>query len=204
MASNFPGIFGLCGALLLLACSDDATGDDDVGESSSESTSESESGESTEDSTGSGDDESDTASTDGESDTESDGSESDSNDADPTDSDSTETDAETDATETDETTETGGADFSCADDNYVGVALAEDGWGIGDFCDEIWVCADEDQVEQILAAVPNSVCTPGEGCPDMHCTISYQTMVDGEVYDNLCDALLLEGIDDAYCIVLGP
>jgi hypothetical protein len=186
-----PVIFALCGALVLVGCGDDPTGDDDVGESSSESTGESESGESTDDSTGSTDAE-----------TSSDSTETDATDT--SDTDSTESDVtETNATDDTDSTETG--DLSCEDDSYLGDGIASDGWGIGDLCDEIWVCADdEEQAALIQAAVPDAVCEPGLGCPVSHCTISYQTIVDEAVFADVCAALMVPGIDEAHCLVLGP
>lgn len=188
-------IFSLCSSFVLFGCGDDATDDDEIGESSSESTSESDSDGSTETESSSTDSTETTGETDSGS-TETDVTE--------TETDATETETETDATETDETDATETGDPSCEDDSYIGVALAKDDWGPGDLCDEIWVCADEDQATLIQAAVPNAMCTPSPDCPGLHCTLSFQVLVDEAVFEDVCDALSIPGIDEAYCIVFGP
>lgn len=171
-------MLGLISALAVVGCGGFPISDDDVGESASDET---DTAGSTDSTTGSTDSTDTTGSTDS------------------TDTDST----ETDSTDSD-STETTGEDLSCEDDSYIGQALATDDWGLGDLCDEIWVCADEGQVALIQAAVPNAMCVPGQGCPGSHCTISDQTIVDADVLAIVCDALLVPGIDEAYCIVYGP
>jgi hypothetical protein len=195
--ASIPGLTQrmICGLLAsitpLFGCGDDETGDE-VAETSSESSSESTSEDSSTDGS--------TDSTGSEASTETDSTET--TESETTESDSTESETtESETTESD-STETG--DPSCEDDSYIGVALAEDGWGIGDLCDQIWVCADEDQVPLIMAAVPDAMCFPEGDCPDTTCTISFQTIVDEAVFADVCDALMVPGIDEAYCIILGP
>ena len=66
------------------------------------------------------------------------------------------------------------------------------------------MCADETQVPLIQAAVPDADCMPNNGCPVSHCTLSYGTIVDEATLAAVCDALLVPGIDEAYCVVYGP
>ncbi|MFV8748999.1 hypothetical protein ACNOYE_00450 [Nannocystaceae bacterium ST9] len=200
MTMPSPRVLALCTTLATFAatfaCKGDSSGDDELGETSNTS-SESDASES-------GTSESGTSETQGTSD---DSTGVDSETGDSTGSDSTGVDSETgDSTGSDSTgvdSETGG-DPSCEDDSYTGLALAEDGWGVGDLCDEIWVCADQDQVALVLAAVPGAECGPGDMCPIAHCTLSYGAIVDEALFAEVCDALLVPGIDEAFCVVYGP
>jgi hypothetical protein len=96
------------------------------------------------------------------------------------------------------------SDPSCEDDQYLGAGIGADDWGLGSFCDDIWVCASADQVAALEALDPVVMCEPGMGCPDQHCLLSYQVIVDQPTLDRVCEALLLPGIDVAYCTVYGP
>jgi hypothetical protein len=106
------------------------------------------------------------------------------------------------AGESDSGSETG--DPSCEDDEYLGAGIGPDGWGLGSLCDDIWVCASADQVAALEALDPVVTCEPGMGCADQHCQLSYQVIVDQPTLDRVCEALLLPGIDVAYCSVYGP
>ncbi len=170
---------GLLG-LAVVGCRDDSTTDDEIAESTTDSSDTSESGTSESDSTT-------------EATTSSDSS-----------SDSTDSDAGSGSDSTTDSTDSTGGDPSCEDDQYTGVGIADDNWGLGDFCDEIWVCADEAQVASILAVAPDSVCEPSNDCPVSHCTLSFGAVIDAALLTTICDALLVPGIDEALCLVLGP
>lgn len=182
---------------LVLACADDGgdVGDgygDDAGDQGN-----------SEDETGStGTDEASDASTDesttaNESSTGSDTSST-------TDTSSTSTDTSSTGTEGTDTGTDTSSDPSCEDDQYLGAGIGSDDWGLGSLCDDIWVCASADQVAALEALDPIVMCEPGMGCPDQHCQLSYQVIVDQPTLDRVCEALLLPGIDIAYCSVYGP
>ncbi len=173
-------------ALLGVGCGpSDPIGDDEIGDTS---TSESSTSESSTSESGS-----------------SESSSADSSDSSATTTTSeTTTDSTTDSSSETTTTSDTTGDPSCEGDSYIGEALADDPWGVGSLCDEIWVCADETQVPLLQAAVPSVMCVPGNGCPVSHCTISYSMIVDAASFALVCDALSVPGIDAAYCIVYGP
>lgn len=182
---------------LVLACADDGG---DVGDGYGDDAGDQGSGEDETGSTGS--DEASDASTD-ESTTANESSTSTDESSTGSDTSSTSSDESSTSSEgTDTSGETG--DPSCEDDQYLGAGIGSDDWGLGSLCDDIWVCASADQVAALEALDPIVMCEPGMGCPDQHCQLSYQVIVDQPTLDRVCEALLLPGIDIAYCSVYGP
>ena len=45
---------------------------------------------------------------------------------------------------------------------------------------------------------------PANGCPEQHCTLSYQTIATAQDVADACTALSVPGIDEVYCVVYGP
>ncbi len=179
----------LASLVTLGGCSGEGQTDDELGESSSDSSDSSGSESSTSEtgSDGSGSDES-------EADTTS------STDSDTTDSDTTDSDT-TDSSDTEE---------SCEDNQFLGQGIADDGWGVGSFCDSVWICVEPDQQAAVEAAAPSFACGTGGmdpwTCPGdlVDCGPVGQVTVDTELYEQLCAALGLPGVDAAHCLVLGP
>jgi hypothetical protein len=85
------------------------------------------------------------------------------------------------------------------------MGIAEDGWGIGDFCDEIYVCVSNLDYDQFIAQVgiPEENCMSDLICGDgQRCMISDGAQVDQALYDQACAASLI--VDEVWCVVWGP
>jgi hypothetical protein len=91
----------------------------------------------------------------------------------------------------------------CDPNAFIGVALATSPWEEGDLCDEIWVCASADEAEALMNLL-DVQCEPGCMNADLHCTLSYQTIATAQDVADACTAMTVPGIDEVYCIVLGP
>lgn len=98
----------------------------------------------------------------------------------------------------------GDGDGECDPNAFIGQALANTPWGEGDLCDEIWVCATQRTAQTLMDSVGVEECTPGCESGDLHCTLSWQTIVSAEDVADACSALEVEGIDEVYCVVYGP
>ena len=98
----------------------------------------------------------------------------------------------------------GDGDGECDPNAFIGEALAENPWGEGDLCDEIWVCATPNQVQALMNLL-DVQCDP-QGCDqgEQRCTLSYGTIVNPQDIENACTAMTVPGIDEVYCVVYGP
>jgi hypothetical protein len=95
-------------------------------------------------------------------------------------------------------------DGDCDPTAFVGQALADDPWTEGSLCDEIWVCASANQAQMLMDLLDVVQCEPANGCPEQHCTLSYQTIATAQDVADACTALSVPGIDEVYCVVYGP
>jgi hypothetical protein len=80
-----------------------------------------------------------------------------------------------------------------------------DGWGVGEFCDEIYLCVSNVDYQDLidLLAIPDENCVSDLICGDgSRCTISYGAIVDQPLYEQCCDALTI--VDEVYCVTIGP
>jgi hypothetical protein len=85
------------------------------------------------------------------------------------------------------------------------MGIAEDQWGLGDVCDEIYVCvSNADFVALVeLLDLAEEDCMSDLLCGDgQRCTLSYQTVVDQQTVDDACAALTI--VDTVWCVVFGP
>lgn len=93
----------------------------------------------------------------------------------------------------------------CDPAGFVGGGIAEDGWGVGDFCDEIYLCVSNVDYEALvdLVEIPERNCVSDLLCGDgQRCTLSYGAVVDQQLYDRVCSALTI--VDTVWCVVEGP
>jgi hypothetical protein len=90
--------------------------------------------------------------------------------------------------------------------NLHGKALAPDPFGAGDWCDEINACLSEEAASWVLALFPDTACGGVEGfCPTAaSCRMFSSGQVTEDMVRELCEATLIDGVDEAECIVWGP
>lgn len=87
----------------------------------------------------------------------------------------------------------------------MGMGIAEDNWGIGDSCDEVFVCVGNLEFDELVELIdlPEENCMSDLICGDgQRCTLSYGTVVDAELMDDACAALTL--VDSVWCASWGP
>ncbi|HLT39878.1 MAG TPA: hypothetical protein VK034_26540 [Enhygromyxa sp.] len=93
----------------------------------------------------------------------------------------------------------------CDSADFLGAGIADDQWGLGDFCDEIYVCVnnlDYDELVELLG-IPDEDCMSDLGCGDgQRCVLSWSTIVDEQVMTDACAALTI--VDSVWCAVWGP
>ncbi|MFO7565580.1 MAG: hypothetical protein R6X02_23255 [Enhygromyxa sp.] len=88
---------------------------------------------------------------------------------------------------------------------FLGAGIAEDHWGIGDSCDEIYVCVNNIDYDALvdLLDLSEQDCMADLGCGDgQRCTLSHQTVVDDASIAEACAALTI--VNSVWCAVLGP
>jgi hypothetical protein len=93
----------------------------------------------------------------------------------------------------------------CDSAGFLGAGIAEDQWGIGDLCDEIYVCVNNIDYDALVAlldlsdrdCMSNLVCGDGQLC-----TLSQQVIVDQATVAKACDALTI--VNSVWCAVWGP
>jgi hypothetical protein len=99
----------------------------------------------------------------------------------------------------------GDGDGVCDPAAFEGIGIANDPWGLGDFCDEIYVCVSNVDLDALidLLGLPEENCMSDLACGDgQRCTLSYGAVVDQQTVDNACAALTL--VDTVWCVLIGP
>ncbi|EDM78626.1 hypothetical protein PPSIR1_29283 [Plesiocystis pacifica SIR-1] len=115
---------------------------------------------------------------------------------------STESEESTSAEESTDTEEE-----SCEDNAFIGEGVNQDDWGVGIFCDSLWVCVD-DQLAATLGEDSQWICAPGgsgyDSCPEQACEfIGRQPLLSEADLESICAVLALPGVDAVYCMTLG-
>lgn len=97
-------------------------------------------------------------------------------------------------------------DGYCDEDAFVGEGIAANGWGEGDFCDEIFLCLKSDTATAVGAYLPGLDCSGGTICGNgqIRCTYAMGVTVSAAQLDQLCAATLIEDVDEIFCGVVGP
>jgi hypothetical protein len=87
-------------------------------------------------------------------------------------------------------------------DAFLGGGIAEDGWGVGDLCDEIYVCVSSIDYEQFIDLL-DVECFADLSCGDgQRCVLAEQTVVDQSMMADVCTALTIA--NTVWCMVWGP
>jgi hypothetical protein len=86
---------------------------------------------------------------------------------------------------------------------FVGKGIAPKSWGVGDFCDEVFVCVSPGFEAQLKSIYPQATCSPGGGLCNgkSRCTLDNGGTVAQSSYDGYCSLTLIEWIEAVYCIV---
>ena len=82
-----------------------------------------------------------------------------------------------------------------------GAGLAPPAVGPGSFCDEVDACVDLPGLKELF---PNLSCEPGLPCGATNCHLLFQGELTPALWQQICAASLLPGVDELYCVVFGP
>lgn len=90
----------------------------------------------------------------------------------------------------------------CEEAQIMGAGIAPDEVGPGSFCDEVDACVNLPELMQLF---PELVCE-GQGmpCGGQNCHLQFAGELTPEVWQKVCAASLLPGVDELYCVVFGP
>jgi hypothetical protein len=96
-----------------------------------------------------------------------------------------------------------GCGGTCDHAAFLGFAGAMSGWGVGDYCDDVSVCADADLVTQLQGFFPGLVCDPAGSSPcgaaEQRCYLYFSGSITRAQYAKLCSMTLVEGVAALYC-----
>ncbi len=95
----------------------------------------------------------------------------------------------------------------CNTQKFSGEALAEDPFVQGNTCDEVNVCTPDVWMEAVMALFPDQFVCEGNGFPcdgTNKCAVQWAGEVGPELWEQLCAASLVPGVDKVACVIWGP
>ena len=95
----------------------------------------------------------------------------------------------------------------CDADAFKGEGIADDGWGEGAGCDRLYTCVKSDVVPVLQEVVPSVDCASTLGACSGNrqaCDFGGSVSVTAALFADLCNATLIEDVDEIVCLVLGP
>ena len=97
----------------------------------------------------------------------------------------------------------GDGDVGCDADAFLGQDAGPTPWGEGDFCNDIYLCTDEQGQQDIADLLGTMNCVPGNLCAEgeIYCTFGYHMTVDAELVEDVCSALSIDSVNVVYCKV---
>lgn len=95
----------------------------------------------------------------------------------------------------------------CDASAFLGAGLVGDGWGEGEYCDELYACMDPSDAALVGDLVGASLtCSVGGSCPqgEERCVLTQGVNVSAELMADLCRATRVASLSSWRCVVLGP